>query len=154
MRRTLALVGLCLAAAGCSDARCSAANCRKLYDPCHLAFAAEPNVRGCLDVDGGVPTEFDFVRYCPGACDAMADGEFAQCVADNATSCGDGGVARASVVNACLIGSASREAGCAAKCDDARATCEQRCTKDSFQACVDCAAACGVVWGRCNRPCR
>lgn len=155
MRWTLVPAALCLAAAaGCSDARCSLANCRKMYDPCQIAFAAEPDARACRDVDGGVPTEFDFVRYCPAACNAMANGELAQCVADNATACGDGGVARASVVNACFYGSASRDAVCGANCDSDRASCQHQCTQDSFQACMDCAAGCGVAWGTCNQRCR
>jgi len=155
MRWTLALAGLSLlAAAGCTDARCSLANCKKMYDPCRLAFAAEPDARACLDVDGGVPNEFDFVKYCPGACNAMGSGDLAQCVADNVSSCGDGGVTRATVVDACFFGVASRVEPCATTCDDARTNCELACTKDSFQACMDCVATCGVTWGHCNQGCR
>ena len=136
-------------ACGNPDERCSVAACQK-FKSCGPQLITEPWAPACANADGGIDATLDLATYCPDACNALHLGEMFGCIESAAQCMGDGGI------GACLflVGDAGvGDAGCAASCDSARSGCEAACARDSYRSCMDCAAACGLAWGRCSRGC-
>ncbi len=175
VRFALGLAALCLAV-GCSsqsmvdsgslytgDPRCGIESCITFVDQCGLAFGSEPSGAVFLACSNmfTVPADFDSIEYCPAACNAQPGGGAVVACLSADPRCGgsdDGG--QQAAVDACTPSmdagctACDVDGGCRAQCDSDRATCENTCpSKSSFDACMQCGAACGLTWGSCGQVC-
>jgi len=160
MGPTALLILSCAALLGCPDSRCSLENCQKMESACRAEPGGMPNVMVCRNADGGPLAGFDYNRYCPTACNAGRMGKTMQCVVDQAGACIDAGHSGVEVVRQCT-GTASTPADsgspptdtCWSACEAKRKSCESACPQNSFEACMDCSANCGLAYANCGNGC-
>jgi hypothetical protein len=159
-RTTLILAAALVApACSCSDARCNAANCTNMILNCRVEFGSEPNVefRLCLDA-GPQPANYDGTTYCPAACNATPNGgSIIQCLAQHPECNGltDGGQDEALSARAPAGDGGTGNVDCHNNCDSQRTACDVPCfSKSGYQACMDCAASCGLSWEACDKQCQ
>ena len=124
-----------------ADTRCELESCRN-FKACGGKLRDEPDPTTCADADGGIDPNFELATLCPDACNVMQAGAVVE------AGCADAGVA-ADAGTAADAGSDS----CRAACQSSRATCESACTRESFGACMNCAANCGFDDAYCVRAC-
>ena len=154
MNRIALAVLAALTLTDCSDSRCNEQNCKTLVTQCRVELQGDANVAACTSF-GTVPAGYDMFQFCPAACNETGSGELVQCFVDH-PACGgtlDGG--QDATIMACEKPStATFDAACDKACNDARKTCEAPCKSTaSFDACMHCAAKCGLDFIDCDKKC-
>lgn len=147
--------------AACSptkDPRCNIDNCRKQAD-CRVAFNAEPSLWSCYRAGLQAPSNYDFSRDCPAACDAQEGGATLDCIANKPSCVGLNDEEKMNTVTSCMGSSpfsppSSASSGqCTKTCDDERDKCDQACPTTDFNTCADCNRGCGLTWASCTKKC-
>lgn len=142
------------------DARCNIENCRAVSD-CRVAFLGEPDSRACFRAGLSPDAGFDFLAYCPAACNAQQGGALAQCATDSAMciTWDAGTILPQVLINECTSrgisgpGGPAVEPACESACFAAREKCESACPTTDFKTCIECAAVCGLEVVRCVDAC-
>lgn len=170
-----------LSTSSCSQqqAGCTAENCKLIVFACRVEFQGGPTQYA--ECSFNKPTEpVDNIRYCVDACNAhLGNGNFASCLAANAETCRDGGLA--GISRAIDLCSDKTGKGSQKTCDDAclaaQATCDEKCSggrpcdrclrsggscgsvcvtyagDGGFNQCLDCSAKCGLQYVQCSDSC-
>lgn len=174
--RSALMLSLLVACSGCSNpatAGCTLENCRAMIDSCRTGF---DDISTRCFTTNRLPDRELVYEYCRQGCSILRGGPIAQCIADRAGECRDGGTAVASAVGGSCSAMFQRpapQAACEAACRADRTKCDDKCTGgpdcDScfrsglscpdlcpdagFVACADCSIRCRQTYQTCTDGC-
>lgn len=174
--RPALMLPLLLACSACSNpgtAGCTVENCRAMLDACRIGF---DDISSKCFTTNQVQDREQLFEYCRQGCSIQRGGPLAQCIADRAGECRDGGTATSDAVGrscAAMFPNPVPEAMCEAACRADRTKCDDQCTGGvecdrcfrmgqscpdlcpdaGFVACGDCSIKCTQTYQTCTDRC-